>query len=314
MKNLRNKVILSGIVLLFAFIATIGSTYAWFTVSSTATVSEITLNVQAEENLLIKIVPYNEGSGTFAPDYSLNPAGYQSAVTLAQLQTAGYLPTGTPWRLLPSTVFATDEATHDDINERVLHYLGDPTDSLRTLVAAPFNNGSSGRYVQLQFIVMQQSDIPQALEMRTIRISASYGVGDARNNIAEAVRLSVWGDDTGYLGHDTEYTPLIGAPLTFGRDSDFAYSFAGRTGFTFTNLDTIAQIRDGISPLYPTVIDIYDGSSWVDPVQDVFILQPNAPTLITVNIYIEGWDEQADNYIIGAEFDISFAFTIGSID
>ena len=55
MKSLRNKVILSGIVLVFAFIATIGSTYAWFTVSQTVSVDTMNLNVSAADNLAIRI-------------------------------------------------------------------------------------------------------------------------------------------------------------------------------------------------------------------------------------------------------------------
>jgi hypothetical protein len=296
MKGLRNKVILSGIVLMFAFIATIGTTYAWFTVSSTATIGQMTLNVQAEENLLIKVVPYNEGSGLFSPDYSADPAGYKSAITLIDLQNAGYVPSVTPWQILPSTIFSTTTTTHDTIDEKALHFIADPTDSARALTLAPFNNSSNGRYVQLQFIVMSQAAEAYPLEMRTIRMSATNG--DVRDNVTEALRLSVWGSSS------TAYT--------FGRDQDFSYSFDGKSGSSFDNLDTIVEIRT----TEPTseVIDIWDGTNWIDPTQDIITLAPNTPTLVTVNIYVEGWDIQADNYVIGAYFNISFAFTIGTTD
>ncbi|MGD9761522.1 MAG: hypothetical protein AB7U52_03685 [Candidatus Izemoplasmatales bacterium] len=299
MKGLRNKVILSGIVLLFAFIATIGSTYAWFTVSSTAAISEISLNVQAEENLLIKVVPFNEGTGTFTPDYSSDPSTFGSAVTLAQLQTAGYLPTLTPWQILPSTIFSTVTQMHDTINEKQLHYLSDTTLATRPLDIATFNNGSNGRYIQFQFVVMSQSDSAEALEMRTIRISATHG--DVRDNVVDATRFSVWG------GTGTAYT--------FGTDSDFAYSFDGRPNSTFDNVDTIAEIVTAASTT-GEVIDVYNEvtPAWIDSSQDITTLQPNTPTLITVNIYVEGWDVDADNYVIGAEFNVSFAFTIGTLD
>ncbi|MDP3130398.1 MAG: hypothetical protein Q8N15_03565, partial [Bacillota bacterium] len=62
MKNLRNKIVLSGLVLLFALVATIGSTFAWFTVSNTVTVASMQMNVKSSESLLIKVFEDEAGN------------------------------------------------------------------------------------------------------------------------------------------------------------------------------------------------------------------------------------------------------------
>ena len=89
MKGLRNKVILSGIVLLFAFIATIGSTYAWFTVSTQTTVEGVSLQVTAADNLLIRAKNYTDDSAFMADQ--LNPIYWSTSLTRSELVTAGYL-------------------------------------------------------------------------------------------------------------------------------------------------------------------------------------------------------------------------------
>ncbi len=62
MKSLKTKVIMSAVVLVFALLATIGTTYAWFTVSSTVSLNTINIDVTTEESLLIRV--WNEDDAT----------------------------------------------------------------------------------------------------------------------------------------------------------------------------------------------------------------------------------------------------------
>ncbi|MFH0993262.1 MAG: hypothetical protein V1761_02810, partial [bacterium] len=87
MKSLRNKIILSGLVLLFALVATIGSTFAWFTVSNTVTVGAMQLNVQTSESLLIK--PYAGEDGDEGA--LLNAENYKANITIADILAASDL-------------------------------------------------------------------------------------------------------------------------------------------------------------------------------------------------------------------------------
>ncbi|MFA5742212.1 MAG: hypothetical protein WC874_04970, partial [Candidatus Izemoplasmatales bacterium] len=55
MKSLKIKVLLSGLVLMFAIAASFGTTYAWFTISNTVNIDSMTINVQSGESLLIRV-------------------------------------------------------------------------------------------------------------------------------------------------------------------------------------------------------------------------------------------------------------------
>jgi len=44
----------------------------------------------------------------------------------------------------------------------------------------------------------------------------------------------------------------------------------------------------------------------------VVTLQPNIPTLMTVRIYVEGWDAQTSNAVLAAAFKVSFKFSLKS--
>jgi len=52
---LKSKVLLSGLVVLFALIATVGSTFAWFTVSSQVNVEALNLSVTSMDSILIRV-------------------------------------------------------------------------------------------------------------------------------------------------------------------------------------------------------------------------------------------------------------------
>ena len=87
MKNLRNKIVLSGLVLLFALVATIGSTFAWFTVSDTVDVQTMNLNVKSSESLLIRV--YNGETTGVAGDATLLDAGtYYASISSALISAA----------------------------------------------------------------------------------------------------------------------------------------------------------------------------------------------------------------------------------
>jgi len=83
MKALKSKVILSAAVLLFALVATIGSTYAWFTVSSTVSVPSLTLTVKSSKSLLIR--PYYGETGD--ESYLDVPSNYKTSLLLADITT-----------------------------------------------------------------------------------------------------------------------------------------------------------------------------------------------------------------------------------
>ncbi|MCK7485959.1 MAG: hypothetical protein MZU97_10720 [Bacillus subtilis] len=44
----------------------------------------------------------------------------------------------------------------------------------------------------------------------------------------------------------------------------------------------------------------------------LFNLIANTPTKVTIRIWIEGWDAQANNNLVGAVFNMSFGFIVKS--
>jgi hypothetical protein len=270
MKSLRNKVILSGIVLLFAFIATIGSTYAWFTVSSSTNIETMELNVTAADNLLLRVAT---GGAEETLTYLQDASNYKTYIEVADLIAAGYLQddVNTPWRLQPSTVLVpgTDR----------MSYL--PNINNRTYAAATAND-YNGQYIHLEFWILSQSEDAKVIQLNDFAIDA-VGIGDNTTEqefVENAVRLAVWLDDSDHGGGTATGE---GTMYLFGNDDTVpANNIApDQTGFT-VNTTTSST--------------------------DLYTVNFNVPTLVNVLIYIEGWDSQASNDIILATFQVSFGF------
>ncbi len=203
MKSLRNKVILSGIVLLFAFIATIGSTYAWFTVSTDSSVTGITLQVTAADNLLIRpksILNADDEVFTYLRDIN----NYATSVTASTMQTEGYfyendglgsLILTSPWRLKPVTVLGNIDTTYYNDPQDGFTYInnidavvaGDGVTTLPTYAIAT-DNLYAGHYITLEFWMLSQADADKNIVLDSYSISSTVGNSTAQANIANATR------------------------------------------------------------------------------------------------------------------------------
>lgn len=312
MKGLRNKVILSGIVLLFAFIATIGSTYAWFTVSSSTQIESMTLNVTAADNLLLRArtVATNDENLLFLQD----AGNYSTFITLEELILAGYLfdsYSGTPgeasfegigpWRLQPSTVLG------DHVDGDLLQYL--PQVTSRDYSPAT-ENDNNGQYIKLEFWLLSQSEEPQTIQLNNFFIdSEDSGLGNFgdQQQVEDSVRLAIWLDDTIH-GGATAQGP--GETFIFGNDNDYDFAFLlGDTGYdSDTTANNVAPTNVADFPVNTSAVAPYNHVDPVDPVTNLYTVNFNIPTLITVMIYIEGWDAHASNDIILAAFNVNFGF------
>jgi len=319
MKSLRNKVILSGIVLLFAFIATIGSTYAWFTVSTQTTVEALNLQVAAADNLLIRVKKLNDGvSGdqTWESESELeklNVSKYWStSITNQNFIDAGYFYTNSePWRLQPVTIIqdgytAINPKTlsHLDIvnvENRKLTEIVDGTDTAKY-------NAYGGYYIKLELYLLSFSEEIQYVEIDKgiTSITENHDELDPRGLVVNAVRFSV------FQGLSSEAYPAY----VYGYDSTYGFDFTGseEANTTAGTLSTVPfnkllNLTTPLAGLATSVVDIDSGTS-ANP--DVATLVKDTPTLVTVYIFIEGWHVDAANYIVKAQFNISFAFKYGT--
>lgn len=315
MKSLKTKVILSAIVLMFALVATIGSTYAWFTVSNTVSVSSIQMNVGTQEGLLIR--PYNGETGPTSDPTLLNATTYKSNLTQTDITAVALYTNLNAWRLSPVTATAALDGT--TIDGYVLNTMNIDTKVFTAIDAAiPSTdiNAATGKVIDISFWLLHQGtvDLPIALEDLTITAANALGAQDA---VVNAVKLAIWKAQTG----DTAVPTGDITSVTFGLDNDYDFAFTlGMRGYdsgTATNNSILTASKTSLlaaqEEYYKTdetadTADIFAYTlAGADPIAT---LTKNVPTLVTVRIYIEGWDAQCTNAILAAIFTINFKFTL----
>ncbi|MDD4070600.1 MAG: hypothetical protein PHF05_09180, partial [Candidatus Izemoplasmatales bacterium] len=259
MKNLRNKVILSGIVLLFAFIATIGTTYAWFTVSQTSTVEDITLSVSAANNMLI--LPYDEdinyvadGSGDSFTDgvgnYDLlSSDNYDTSLTQAEIEAAGYAVS--TYGMLPATVV---EPGYGGFDGRTLASINLSNRELTTLNEEEnFNSTSSttGYAVKLQFwLYVTSSNSEEDIYLNNLSITNGDGNTYVQNSVANAVRISIWSENNTCDENGARVSGLPTESVIFGNDNDYDFDFSGTPNEGTNNtIQAVATAASGSATL-----------------------------------------------------------------
>ena len=297
MKSLKSKVILSAVVLIFALVATIGSTFAWFTVSNTVSVSSITLNVTTADSLLIKAAtPLTAPGADATGHYDAN--AYSTTVTNAQLSTAGY--SLSTYRLAPSTVVQPGYLT---ASAAALSKIDATADRVLTTLSGTDINNASGFVVTLSFWVMAQKDTNLAVKQYAIIGDTDPSVPAVDAQLRDATRLAVRSSAGSWV---------------YGEDVDYSFTFAG------TSL-AAATIGGGSNP-FDALTDAAITTTWTTQAADLSALNgtagsittgtviesllANVPEVITVTVYIEGWDADASNALIGIPFTVYLEFTI----
>lgn len=286
MKSLRNKVVLSAIVLAFALIATIGSTYAWFTVSQNVTVESMTLNVTAEDSLLIKVFETGDDAGTVANDLLTFSTTLSNADLIAQYTDL------LTYKLQPVTSIQDDYLSTDP---QQLNYLSNLTEFDRPLADAETfkNNAVDGKFIELSFWLYSQAADAKNVVLDSYSITAT-NADSQRDAITDAVRLAIWLDgstDSLIYGNSID----LDFAFTSGLEG---YSTSGSHGDTDFNALSETTSFNALSETTGTVL-----TSAI-----ITALAPNTATLVTVRIYVEGWDQEVTNAVISAAFDITWKF------
>jgi len=305
MKALKTKVILSAAVLLFALVATIGSTFAWFTVTNIVDVTTPKLQIQAVDSLLIKIADPNENAGNPLDDDYADPTTYSQGIafgdfasfTLNEGSTYPYANLGS-WTLFP--VSAVNDDYDDYLEGGALTALAVGDD--RPLTGTPvYNTTVTGQVIRMKFWVMAQSD-NNALKLNSILIDGKSGTG-ADALIEGSVRIAV---------------TIAGDGFVYGNagEMDLDYTYEGTdeeaTVAWSTLGDAINKIDDMGAGKAATILATAAGSVGVGGSVLDSDLDALEPMLVTVEIFIEGWDADAVNEIIANTLDIAFAFTIAT--
>lgn len=299
MKALKTKVILSAFVLLFALVATIGSTYAWFTVSNVVTVNQLTLTVESSEALLIRpwvsgqtetegqaYGSYNYGAGSTA--WTLDDFSSVADVTTSATYTNYAL-----WRMLPVTALAGEtsgDTTYDSIDMTALRYLTDATAATRPLAAATANS-ASGHYLEFKFWLLRPAGT-------NTDVVLSYTLGGTAAYL-EALHIGVIGDDD-----------LDAAKYSlFGSDLDYAYAWsASDAGYNTDATDSVVNWDGAPGGTIDDALTAIKGTQSTTVVN--YLETANVPEIVTVRIWIEGWDSDTTNAVMGAIFTLNMTFTL----
>jgi hypothetical protein len=323
MKSLKSKVILSALVLIFALVATIGSTFAWFTVSSTVTASSLTLNVISEESLLIKVAAPT-ATAIQASSHTVASL-YKSALTAADITASGmpYEAVATAY-LKPVTAVQSDYASiNGSILKPLTSILANPTRTLGTALDLDLSNASTdvnvpgGGVVQLRFWVLSQGATQQDLYVSSFSIATSQGA--PLNTAVNAMRMSVWAGDFATMSPASPYIYSQGLDYGFewvsGAAGYFAtdiYTGVGPTA-TLNGFNKISDLIYGYSgtgssaPAFASMASHKTANNTADVITT---LSQGTPQLVTVTFFIEGWDAQMNNDIMLAQFAVSFGFSI----
>jgi hypothetical protein len=236
---------------------------------------------------------------------------YKTSVSLAEILATDAYADLQSFKIAPVTAL---NSAYDTVDGKVLSSLSNLTDYARPVTAADANNTTAdGDYIQIKFWLYSQSNITKNIGLaETIAITAN----DTNLELAEienAVRLAVWsGTSNAYI---------------FGNDADFGFEFKdGEEGYSssavsspsdsdfndlFNRTTALIDASDGTGILtdevtgYDRVITLADES--VTPTT-LFTIAPLTPTLVTVNIYVEGWDSHTLNSVISASFNIVLGF------
>ncbi len=330
MKALKTKVMLSAFVLLFALVATIGSTFAWFTTSSQVAVDSFQLEVQTVDSLLIRV--WNGESLATEGNTLLDAQTYSTNLTEDMINDVAMYSTFPGYKLTPVTAAQQTgtypSLTYTTLNPFALSILDIGSNTRAALGSPVANNDTTGNYIELKFWLMSQGLGTKEVVLQNLNIN----VNDitqlaAREIVRSAVRLGV-GSTSGATAGDLNPTSgfvfsrrVVTDPQTLPYGFEFTPGMKGyhTPADPQDPNDVFNQISsEDQGTLYGLHKSFYvssgavsgeSTSAWNDAnLQTIVSLTQNTPQLVTVRIYIEGWDETANNAIIAAKFNISFQF------
>jgi len=308
MNSLKKKVVSTSIIVIFALLSVIGSTFAWFTIDTSASVGDVELTIGTDVSLLI-MMDFKDGGGGY--DYSI-PADKAILDNPANNKYVNNLTTG-----IITALYNYDNIKLEPVTT---------TDGINFLRSRQFNNdpasysdteGSSGQFIEFSVWLLSQSS-NSTIAIRNFESTASNAIG-FKNQVQDAVRLSI-----------QNYLPVEGANkglYIFGKNKDYDFSYRqdqiGYDSGTPTN-NFIPALQESFlvskhAAYFTTLVGettniAGERSIVLDSVNtDVVVnLSANVPQKLTIRIWIEGWDENANNNIMSALFNIKFDFVIKS--
>jgi len=293
MNKINKKILLSGLVALFAFVTMIGATYAWFQVSSAVDVQSININVSSSESLLILAdsvaTPYSMASNEA---FLTNPTNYTTYLTNANIVSSGYDFTAGRIKMAPIT-------TVDGIAF---------TNRVGGAVSKTPSALTPGDYIEFSVWVFSQSS------------SVNVSLYDYA---AVATNLNTYANDVVNCLRVSMQTAGSGTSLIYGVDKDLDFAFLPN----IVGYDAGTPANNTINGGVKTTLLTYNGTFYngtatpaAGEVTNVLVdsttivtLTAGVPQKVTLRIWLEGWDLDCDLNLLGALFNVTFGFSIKSL-
>lgn len=297
MNSLKKKVVSTSIIVIFALLSVIGSTFAWFTIDSFATVGPVDLTIGTDVSLLVMMdegYVYDYDDSLTVDDNTLlnNPANNKY---VNDLTTAIITPIYNYLTIKLEPVTTTDGLTFNRSRQH-------------SNAIASFTPGT-GQYIQFSIWILSQES-NATIAVRNFQSSATNAIG-FKNQVKEAVRLSI----------QTHREPNVISIFGINKDYDFAYrsdQIGYDSGTPANNLIPAAQ-KAFLESKHAEYFTTLDGE--IDTIENernillaaadtVVTLTANQPEKVTIRIWIEGWDTHANNNVMSALFQVKFDFVI----
>lgn len=290
MTNLNKKILLSGLVAIFAFVTMIGATYAWFQITSVVNVEPINISISSSESLLITM---DEGYSLPADNaYLTNPTNYVTNLTNADIIAAGYDFTGGRIEMAPITTIDGIAFTSRS---------GGAVSSTPSLV-------TPGDFIEVSVWLFSQSS--------SVTVAVYNYAASAANT------LSLADDVINCLRMSTQVSGS-GTSLIYGLDKDLDFAFlpniVGYDAGTPANNTINSTVKTNLIALNG---EYYSGTDTpvvgqvtnvLADAETVVTLTVGVPQKVTLRIWLEGWDLDCDLNLIGAEFALAFGFSIKAV-
>jgi hypothetical protein len=291
MNSLYKKVILTGMVVLVAFVITIGSTFAWFTIGQAADIQNMNLSINSSESILIQMDNNYNMDDNFVQ--LTTPTNYKSVLTNDDIDDFYDFLNG---NIIMKPLTSTNGISITRQNGSTALFA-----TKNELDEVP-----AGEYIQFSVWLLSQSASAN-IAISNLTLSASNTLVE-KNIVINAVRLSI---DAGAANEGTK--------RIFGLGKDYGFVFGvNDVGYDptpdTTNNAILPAVASSLISTYHAVFHTDGTATPGESVSDkavathVFNLAANTPTKVTIRIWIEGWDSQANNNLIGAVFNIAFSF------
>lgn len=279
MNAFKKKILLAGMVAVFAFIITIGSTYAWFTIGQTSLIGEINMTVQTSTSLMIVMDDVSGGGYDYDDPtdkaFLDNPGNYVTMLSNDTIKTE---------YLFDSIVFQpiTTEDGIDWIKQDLIS-------------AASSDPAVPGQFMEFGvWILSQDKDV--TVSLMNLQVIAD-NVNIYQNIVVDAIRLAI--------------TPASGTTKIYGQDKDYDYVFPSLvtidSGVESTLTALHAIYYESTSPVAGESTDTLGDTT------SILSLVSNVPQKVTIRVWLEGWDADCNNNAVEADFTISFGFIVKEV-